>query len=179
MTRLGDFGFWILDFGLRPGVGKRLQQVVKARPFDDASRLTTPSCSATRPQRAIQNPKSKIQNRQSAIPNPRSAIGDRGFVLVCVLWILAILTVIAVGFQRRAMMDARAAVFTLDHTRAMFMSRGAVARGIVELRNKAVIDEINKQPGRTSYSQKWAHTVDMLQEKGYYALPEEDASDEI
>lgn len=100
--------------------------------------------------------------------------GEKGFVLVCVLWILAILTVIAIGFQRRAVMDARAATFTFDHMRAMFMARGAVARGIVELRNKAVIDAINRQSGRTGYSQKWAHTMDMLQEKAYFTLPEGD-----
>ena len=140
----------------------------------------------TYPQAKTQNPKSPIVNLQSAIPNRQSpisnrqsSIGERGFVLVCVLWILAILTVLAVGFQRRAVMDARAAVFTLDHSRAMFMARGAVARGIVELRNKSIIDGLNKQSGRTSYSQKWAHTTDMLKEQGYYSLPEEDAAEEI
>jgi type II secretory pathway component PulK len=99
---------------------------------------------------------------------------ERGFVLVSVLWILAILTVIAIGFQRRAIMDARAATFTLDHTRAMFMARGAVSRGIVELCNKAVIDELYKQSGRTGYSQHWANTMDMIKEKGYYTVPEGD-----
>jgi len=172
MTRLGGFGFWILDFGLRLSVANRSYQAVSACPSEEVLRADATVRQRPWFRSAIQNPKSKIQNRQSAME-------QGGFVLVCVLWILAILTVIAVGFQRRAVMDARAAVFTLDHTRAMFMARGAVARGIVELRNKAVIDEINKQPGRTSYSQKWAHTMDMLQEKGYYSLPEEDASEEI
>jgi type II secretory pathway component PulK len=102
-----------------------------------------------------------------------------GFVLVSVLWIRAILTVIAVGFQRRAMMDARAAMFTLDHSKAMFMARGAVARGIVEIRNKAVIDALYKQGGRTSFGQRWANTMDMLQEKAYFSDEGEDAKDDL
>jgi len=104
---------------------------------------------------------------------------ESGFVLVSVLWILAILTVIAVGFQRRAMMDARAAMFTLDHSKAMFMARGAVERGIVEIRNKAVIDALYKQAGRTSLGQRWTNTTDMLRERAYFSDPGTDAKDDL
>jgi type II secretory pathway component PulK len=104
---------------------------------------------------------------------------ERGFVLVCVLWILAILTVITIGFGRRAMLDARAAAFTLDHTQAMFMARGAVTRGMVELRNKAVIETLYQRMGRTSFTQRWANTLDMLAEDAYYAKPDEDSEKEI
>lgn len=103
---------------------------------------------------------------------------ERGFVLVCVLWVLAILIVLVVGFQRRAMMEARAARFTLDHMQAMEMARGAVARGIVEARNKGTIDGLYKQGGRTSMKQRWAHTVDMLQENAYFTEPAEEFKDE-
>ena len=104
---------------------------------------------------------------------------ERGFVLVTVLWILAILTVVVIGFQRRAVMDARAATFTLDHAKAMFLARGAVARGIVELRNKQVIDALYRQSGKTGYSQRWAQTMDMFKEKAYYTVPEgEEFADE-
>src|SRR5690606_17628980 len=51
---------------------------------------------------------------------------ERGFVLVIVLWVLAILTVISVGFGRRSVLDRRAAAFTLDKTQAMMLARGAV-----------------------------------------------------
>ena len=112
-------------------------------------------------------------------PTPYTLHPKRGFVLVCVLWVLAILTVITVGFGRRAMLDRRAAAFSLDHTQAMLMARGAVERGIVELRNKAVIDALYKQSGRTSKAQRWANTMDMLEEKGYYADPGENLKGEI
>ena len=68
----------------------------------------------------------------------------RGFVLVTVLWVLAILSLITIGFGRRAMLDRKAATYTLDHDRAMYRARGAVERGIAELRNKAIIDALNK-----------------------------------
>lgn len=93
---------------------------------------------------------------------------DHGFVMVCVLWVLAILTVIVIGFGRRAILDARGAAFSLDHTQAMFMARGGVELGVAELRNKVIIDFINRQGGRTSRAQRWAKTVDMLKEGNYF-----------
>lgn len=96
------------------------------------------------------------------------AIRNRGFVLVTVLWVLAILSLIAIGFGRRAMMDRRAATYTLDHDRAMFRARGAVERGIAELRNKAIIDSLNMQGGRTSYAQRWSRPMNILGEAGYF-----------
>ncbi len=103
---------------------------------------------------------------------------ERGFVLVCVLWVLAILMVLVIGFQRRAMMETRASRFTLDHMEAMELARGAVARGIVEARNKGSIDALYKLGGRTSMRQKWAHTMDMFEENKYFTEPKEDFNDE-
>ena len=103
--------------------------------------------------------------RKDARRKPR----DKGFVLVCVLWVLAILTVVTVGFGRRAMLENRAAAFSLDHVQAMFMARGAVERGIAEIRNKAKIDYLFQQANRTSYAQQWAKPVDMLKEGGYFS----------
>jgi type II secretory pathway component PulK len=99
----------------------------------------------------------------------RSGIGNCGFVLVTVLWVLAILSLIAIGFGRRAMMDRKAATYTIDHDKAMFRARGAVERGIAELRNKAIIDALYVQGGRTSYAQRWARPMDLLAEGGYFA----------
>lgn len=96
-------------------------------------------------------------------------VRNRGFVLVTVLWVLAILSLITIGFGRRAMMDRKAATYTLDHDKAMFRARGAVERGIAELRNKAIIDAINMQQGRTSYTQRWSRPMDLLGEGGYFA----------
>ena len=93
---------------------------------------------------------------------------ERGFVLVCVLWVLAILTVITLGFGRRAMLDRRAATYALDHTKAMAMARGAVERGVVELRNKAVMDALSHLEARTSFRQPWAKPVNMLEKENYF-----------
>ncbi len=103
------------------------------------------------------------------IARNRTGIGNCGFVLVTVLWVLAILSLIAIGFGRRAMMDRKAATYTLDHDKAMFRARGAVERGIAELRNKAIIDALYLQAGRTSYAQRWARPMDLLAEGGYFA----------
>ena len=100
-----------------------------------------------------------------------------GFVLVCVLWILAILTVVAVGFGQRSLLDARASVYSMDHAKAMMMARGAVQRGAVELRNKQVIDWYNEEDGGTGLGQAWANPDDMLVEGIYYGLGQSDFGD--
>jgi type II secretory pathway component PulK len=89
-------------------------------------------------------------------------------VLVCVLWLIAILTVITIGFGRRSMMDLRAARLTLDHAEAMMLARGAVERGIVELRNKASIDSYYEMEGYTGYDQVWAKKVDLFKDGKLY-----------
>lgn len=86
-----------------------------------------------------------------------------GFVLVCVLWVVAIMTVVALGFGRRALLENSAARYSLDHVKAMHMARGAVNRGMVELRNKAVYDFLRGAEGRTSYAQQWSRPRNMLE----------------
>ncbi|MCX5759549.1 MAG: type II secretion system protein GspK [Candidatus Hydrogenedentes bacterium] len=103
------------------------------------------------------------------IARNRAGMGNCGFVLITVLWVLAILSLIAIGFGRRAMMDRKAATYTIDHDKALFRARGAVERGIAELRNKAIIDALYTQGGRTSYAQRWAQPMDLLAEGGYFA----------
>lgn len=104
-----------------------------------------------------------------------SRTADRGFVLVIVLWVLAILTVVSVGFGRRAVLDRRAAAFTLDKTQAMMMARGAVERGIVELRNKATVDAYLEQGGHTGLEQQWNQPINLFEEADMYTQPDSDA----
>ncbi len=104
-----------------------------------------------------------------------------GFVLVCVLWVLAILTVLTVGFGHRALLDRRAAAYSLDRAQAMMMARGAVQRGAIEVRNKAIKDAIEvaqeqqraqrqgKKPrpvGGTHLGQPWARPKNLLHGDG-------------
>ncbi len=100
---------------------------------------------------------------------PEKNTGRKGFVLVSVLWILAILTVLSLGFARRATIERQAAWYTLDVARAQQMARGAVERGIAELANKAALDAFHQQAGYTGLDQSWAIPVDVLHETDYFA----------
>lgn len=100
---------------------------------------------------------------------------ERGFVLVIVLWVLAILTVVSVGFGRRAVLDRRAAAFTLDKTQAMLLARGAAERGIIELRNKAVIDAYLEEGGYTGLDQEWNRPVNLYEEAGHFTQEDGEA----
>jgi type II secretory pathway component PulK len=88
------------------------------------------------------------------VPSNRRA-GRRGFILICVLWIMAILTVLTVGFGQRAYLDARAAALTVDTVQARHMARGAVHRGIAELRQQERVQKILR-----------AAAIDMNQNQG-------------
>jgi len=105
---------------------------------------------------------------------------NQGFVLVCVLWVLAMLTVVAVGFGHRAQLDRRAAAYALDHAQAMMMARGAVQRGIQELRNMAFNAAINPDNAQgTHLGQPWAQPKDLVHEKGLFELGDEFEEDEV
>ena len=94
-----------------------------------------------------------------------------GFVLVSVLWILAILTVVSLGFARRAMLERQMAWYSLDREQAQHMARGAVERALFELANKALLDEYNNQTGYTGLDQRWAFQVDLFDESTYFNEP--------
>jgi len=61
------------------------------------------------------------------------------------------------------LLEHTAARYSLDHAKAMHMARGAVNRGIVELRNKAVYDFLRGAEGRTSYAQDWSRPKNLLE----------------
>ncbi len=65
---------------------------------------------------------------------------EEGFVLVAMIWIVAILAVITLGFAHRALLDQRAAALALDHSKAQYMARGAVNYAVADMRNKAYVD---------------------------------------
>lgn len=93
---------------------------------------------------------------------------NRGFVLVSVLWVLALLTVVALGFARRATLERKMAWYALDHAKALQMARGAVEHGMAELANKAAVDGLNEQAGYTGLDQRWARPVDLLKKVAVY-----------
>lgn len=90
-----------------------------------------------------------------------------GFALITVIWILAILSVIVLGFGHRALLRQMAARYELDHEQALMMARGAVQRGMAELANKEIFDLAEKRnPAQTDLGQHWARPVDLLREDG-------------
>lgn len=112
------------------------------------------------------------QNRLPVAP------ARRGFVLIVVLWAVAIVTVIAIGFGRRAILDTRAATYSLDYAQAMMLARGAVERGIVEVRNKVFMDAIEKNPpAGTHLGQPWAKFTNLLQDDLYFSTKDRGEKD--
>lgn len=103
-----------------------------------------------------------------------------GFVLVTVLWITAMLTVITLGFGRRAALERRASAYALDQAEAMLMARGAVQRGIIELYNQRYMKMLlpEDQRGGDHCGQSWAHKKDLFSE-GYFEAKENYENDEV
>ena len=110
----------------------------------------------------------------------KSNLKKSGFVLISVLWITAMLTVITLGFGRRAAMDRRASAYSLDQTEAMMMARGAVDRGIVEITNRGVMQMLMmyENQGSTNLAEPWAHSKNLFEE-GYFEQAEQSENDEV
>ena len=92
--------------------------------------------------------------------------GQQGFVLIATLWVLAIATIVALSFGRRAFLDVRAARYDLEQTQARMAARGAVQRGVIEIRNKFYKDLLRKEKDDkrvgTHLGQPWARTRNLL-----------------
>lgn len=91
-------------------------------------------------------------------------------MLVAVLWILTILTVMTLGFARRAMLERQMAWYAFDKEQAQQMARGAAERALFELRNKVEFDAHRGQSGYTGLDQRWAQEVDLFSEANYFGL---------
>lgn len=108
-----------------------------------------------------------------------------GFVLVSVLWVVALLTVITLSYHHRARLEVQAARYSLDASQAMMSARGAVERGILELRNRTVADALAATPeapntaGITHLGQPWARVLDLYGDGGPFQRGEEFENDEI
>ncbi|MFA6241367.1 MAG: hypothetical protein WC655_10580 [Candidatus Hydrogenedentales bacterium] len=109
---------------------------------------------------SVQNPKSKIQNALS----PTS-----GYVLITVLWALVVLTALMVGFGRRAMMDQRAAAYSIDHTEAYFKARGAIEMGIAHVQNEVFIQSLYNNVGLEYSLNLQTRKADLMSGAGAFA----------
>lgn len=105
---------------------------------------------------------------------PAVSQAQRGFVLIVVLWAVAIVTIIALGFGRRAVLDTTAATYSVDYAQAMMLARGAAERGIVEVINKRAMDlieqtQLEDNANCTHLGQPWARTGDLYKDDIFYS----------
>ncbi|MBN2309532.1 MAG: hypothetical protein JXR94_11205 [Candidatus Hydrogenedentes bacterium] len=84
-------------------------------------------------------------------------------MLVCVLWALAILTVLTLGFGRRALLERRAAAISIDHIEAHALARGAVQRGLAEIQNRAFVDALAREQASSVQALLWAGPSNLLE----------------
>ncbi|NUM56530.1 MAG: general secretion pathway protein GspK [Candidatus Hydrogenedentes bacterium] len=70
---------------------------------------------------------------------------EEGFVLVAMIWIIAILAVVTLGFAHRSLLDQRAAALALDHSKAQYLARGSVNYAVADMRNKAFMEGLLAQ----------------------------------
>jgi len=106
----------------------------------------------------------------------------KGFVLITTLWVLAIVSVLALSLGRRAYLDARAAAYGLEQTQARLMARAAVHRGVIEIRNKFYKDMLTREeseagvammrPEGTHLGQTWAQPMDLFAEGASFEADE-------
>jgi type II secretory pathway component PulK len=102
-----------------------------------------------------------------------------GFVLVVVLWALAIMTVLILSFGFRARLDARAATYNADHARAMFLARGAVERGVAELQNRTALNAEIGLEEKLFFDPRWNEPVDVKREQLYPSIAGADYADDV
>ncbi len=76
---------------------------------------------------------------------------QRGSVLVFTLWILVCLSLIALGFGRRARLEVRAAAYEMDRLTGRMLAHAAIEMGMAELRKN-----FNQQPTSQGLSDAWA-----------------------
>jgi hypothetical protein len=84
-----------------------------------------------------------------------------GFALLIVMWVLVILSVLMIGFGRRAALERQMAWYAMDEEQSEQAARGAVIRAVQELANRNAVDEFNGQKGYTGLDQEWADVRDM------------------
>ena len=112
--------------------------------------------------------------RCSAMDRKRMETRD-GFVLVTVLWLLAILSVIAIGFSHSAMLERRVAWYGMDQAQAQAMARGAVNRAVLELGRPKQAKPVQFGANNNRPTPRQGQFGDLLQE-GVYSSQNEDSN---
>ena len=83
-----------------------------------------------------------------------------GVILITTLWILLILSVIALGFSIDLQLEARLARNQMDTHQAYYLARAGIVRAMVELKNDALLDHKSKTTIYDGLSDCWATNED-------------------
>lgn len=108
-----------------------------------------------------------------------------GFVLVSVLWVVALLTIITLSYHHRARLDVQAARYSLDSSQAMMAARGGVERALMDLRYKSLLDQLAPDPAIAAgaptafLGQPWARGGDLYAPGGAMEAGERFSEDAI
>src|SRR5277367_4500671 len=85
---------------------------------------------------------------------------DRGVILIITLWILLILSVIALGFSIELHLEARLARYQVDSHTAYYLSKAGIERAMVELKNDLVLDHKSRPAIYDGLDDSWSWTDD-------------------
>jgi type II secretory pathway component PulK len=80
-----------------------------------------------------------------------------GVVLITTLWILLILSVLALGFTIDLQLEARMARTQMDTHQAYYLARAGVIRALVELKNDAILDHRTRNAIYDAPGDCWAN----------------------
>lgn len=89
---------------------------------------------------------------------------NQGFVLITVLGVLALLTLLTLGFGRRALLERRAAAVSLDYAQASMQARGAVQRAMMHLQNQASMEAFRDFRQRGTAKLSWREHLSVSEE---------------
>ncbi len=94
---------------------------------------------------------------------------EQGVILITTLWILMILSVIALGFSIELQLEARMSRTQLDTHQAYYLARAGVIRTLVELKNDAILDHRTRNAIYDAPGDCWANNEET--EKIYKDIP--------
>src|SRR4030042_3955323 len=84
-------------------------------------------------------------------------MNQSGVVLVITLWILLILSTIALGFAFEMHLESRLARYQLDSHTALYLAQAGINRAMVELKNDLILDRKARPQAIDNLGESWAN----------------------
>ncbi len=85
---------------------------------------------------------------------------ESGVILIITLWVLLILSVIALGFSIELHLEARLARYQVDSHTAYYLAKAGIERAMVELKNDLVLDHKSRTAIYDGLDDSWSWTDD-------------------